>query len=187
MPVDKKEQVIETATQIFIRYGFKRATMADLAEAAQMSRPELYLIFASKEEVFIAVKERFFATKLEEVRAGIDTLETVEAKLLFAFEIWNVRNLELLQTSPNARDLIKNKLEFAAGTAQKAADEFESIIVQILEPLMPPQPSLSLPTPQLAYILISAIGGLKSAAQSPSQLRKSIAELVDLVIDDYQD
>jgi AcrR family transcriptional regulator len=187
MQTDRKEQVIESATRVFMRYGFKRVTMTDLAEAAQMSRPALYLVFASKEEIFLAVKERFFVQKLEEIRDGVAALNTVEEKLLFAFEIWNVRNFELMQTSPDARDLIKNKLEFAAATAQNAADEFEAVIVKILEPLMPPQTSHSLPASQLAYILISAIGGLKSAAQNPSQLRKSIAELVDLVIDDYQD
>jgi AcrR family transcriptional regulator len=37
--------IIEAATGIFLRYGFKKTSMADLASAAGLSRQALYLYF----------------------------------------------------------------------------------------------------------------------------------------------
>ena len=42
---------------MFFRYGYARTTMADLASAAGLSRPALYLVFPGKAEVFQAVVE----------------------------------------------------------------------------------------------------------------------------------
>jgi AcrR family transcriptional regulator len=52
MAHEKTEHVIAAARKVFLRYGYRRVTMGDLAEAAQMSRPALYLVFPSKEQIF---------------------------------------------------------------------------------------------------------------------------------------
>jgi len=57
----KKAKVIEAAQSVFFRYGYRRVTMRDIAEAAGISRPALYLLFCSKEEVFEATLRTFSA------------------------------------------------------------------------------------------------------------------------------
>ena len=64
----KEAKVIAAATQVFMRYGYRRATMGDIAEAAGISRPALYLVFSSKEEILTAVLARVFTAALEEIR-----------------------------------------------------------------------------------------------------------------------
>ncbi len=49
----KKIAVFDVAADVFARYGFRRTTMNDLAEAAGISRPALYLMFENKEHLFI--------------------------------------------------------------------------------------------------------------------------------------
>ena len=57
--VEKRKQVrndiIELAGGIFSKFGFKKATMDDIARAADMGKSSLYYYFKSKEEVFEAV------------------------------------------------------------------------------------------------------------------------------------
>ena len=84
MTQSKEEQVLTAARSVFMRYGFKRATMSDLADAAQMSRPALYLIFSSKEEVLRSLVTQIFNELLCDVREGLSKHDRVADKLTFA-------------------------------------------------------------------------------------------------------
>src|SRR5215472_11097353 len=97
MTQSKEEHVLTAARSVFMRYGFKRATMSDLAEAAQMSRPALYLLFSSKEEVFRALVTQIFNELLREVREGMSKRAEVADQLIGAFEVWCVRPFEMIQ------------------------------------------------------------------------------------------
>ncbi len=179
---EKVEDVVTAATQVFARYGYKRVTMADLAEAAHMSRPSLYLIFPSKEQVFRAVVARVFASMLADIRQGISRFPTAEEKLTFACEIWCVRPFEMILASPDARDLLESSYEFAAEITTKAAREFLSILAEILDPLVRRQNKVHLPSIRIAELLVSALPGFKGSAESAPQLRALIAALITVVL-----
>ena len=178
----EKEDVVTAATQVFARYGYKRVTMADLAEAAHMSRPSLYLIFPSKEQVFRAVVARLFASMLAEIRQGVSRLSTAEEKLTFACEIWCVRPFEMMLASPDTRDLLESSYEFAAEITIKTATDFMGILAEILDPLVRRQNKVHLSSIQLAPLLASALPGFKGAAKSAAQLRALIAGLITVVL-----
>ena len=48
----KRLAVFDAAAEVFAQYGFRRTTMNDIAEAAGISRPALYLMFDNKENLF---------------------------------------------------------------------------------------------------------------------------------------
>jgi len=50
----RKLAILEAATGVFLRYGFKKTSMDDLARAAGLSRQGLYLHFPTKEDLFKA-------------------------------------------------------------------------------------------------------------------------------------
>ncbi len=50
----KAAAILEAAFQTFFQYGVKRATMDDIARAAGMSRPALYLVYRNKADIFRA-------------------------------------------------------------------------------------------------------------------------------------
>lgn len=52
---DKKARVLSSAEAVFLQQGYARTTMADLASAAGMSRPALYLLYPRKHEVFSSI------------------------------------------------------------------------------------------------------------------------------------
>jgi AcrR family transcriptional regulator len=45
MSDDKRTRILAAARSVFLRYGFKRVNMNDIADAAGVSRPALYLLF----------------------------------------------------------------------------------------------------------------------------------------------
>src|SRR5260370_7330015 len=127
----KEEKVLTAACDVFMRYGFKRATMSDLADAAQMSRPALYLIFSSKEEVFRSLVTQIFNELLREVREGLSKHDDVADKLTFAFEVWCVRPFEMIQASPDAKDILESGYEFAAEITFQPFSTFQNTLPNI--------------------------------------------------------
>ncbi len=52
------ESIINIASGIFQKYGFKKTTVDDIAEAAHKGKSSLYYYFKSKEEIFRAVIDK---------------------------------------------------------------------------------------------------------------------------------
>jgi len=80
----KRQFIIETARDVFVKKGYRDVTMKDIVEACEISRGGLYLYFASVEEVFLAVLEQ------EEEKKGMElTKEKLEncspSELLLVF------------------------------------------------------------------------------------------------------
>jgi len=83
----RREAILEAAQVVFVRYGFKKTSMDDLARAAGLSRQGLYLHFQTKEALFKAALEHLM---MQLQSAGRDALARddvdVESRLLAAFE-----------------------------------------------------------------------------------------------------
>src|SRR3546814_5896731 len=67
----RQVEIVEAATGIFLRYGFKKTAMEDIARAVGISRQALYLYFPTKEAVFKAVISRSLAAMRAEARAAL--------------------------------------------------------------------------------------------------------------------
>lgn len=66
----RRERLLDAAQAVFARYGYKRASMGDVAAEAGVSRPALYLHFRSKEDVLRSLAGRMRTLALEGARAG---------------------------------------------------------------------------------------------------------------------
>src|ERR1700677_3625592 len=133
MESEKETRVLEATKRVFLRYGYRRVTMQDIADEAGISRPALYLIFPNKEEAFLAAIRDFTAASMEIIREGITQQPTVEAKLQLAFEVWTVKPFELMLESPDAKDLIECGHGFAKATFDEIFADFEAVIAAILK------------------------------------------------------
>jgi AcrR family transcriptional regulator len=66
----RRQQILEAATTVFARKGYRHTSVADIIEAAGIARGTFYLYFQSKEEIFLALIDRWFedvTRRLEEV------------------------------------------------------------------------------------------------------------------------
>lgn len=52
---DRKQQALQAACEVFARYGYQKASMQDIALAANMSKAVLFKYFQSKENLYRAV------------------------------------------------------------------------------------------------------------------------------------
>ena len=90
---DRHRAVLHAAFNTFVSYGFKRTTMADIADAAGMSRPALYLLFKNKTDIFRAG----FVMFVEELIATIVPAVTISAGVATAQGDKNITTHELIR------------------------------------------------------------------------------------------
>jgi AcrR family transcriptional regulator len=182
MRCSKEPKVLEAAKAVFLRYGYRRTTMGDIAAAAGISRPALYLMFCNKERVFEATLKKLSATLLEDIRTGIAETGTPMEKLRLAFEHWAVRPFKLMLESPDAEDLIQCNYGFAKGVMDQSQAAFEAQLIAILETVREarhvPGPSLE----RVAHVLSASVHGLKGVARDVSELRDMIDALLQLAV-----
>ena len=157
--------------------------MNEIAEAAGISRPGLYLHFSSKEEVFRAAIRQFADGLIEEITQGLDSRKTVEEKVRYAFEVWTVQRFDLNLKSPEAKEISDSSYEFARETLDQSYKKFESVLASILKgqvKFIGNKKALS--AEKTAHILTSAVRGFKLVAKSATELRQLIQDLLGIIL-----
>lgn len=70
-PTDRHQAILDAAVGVFLRYGYRKTSMDDLARAAELSRQGLYLHFPSKEALFTQAVTRLTGQALAAMRASL--------------------------------------------------------------------------------------------------------------------
>src|SRR5260370_3185505 len=89
----REERILAAALQVFARYGFRKASMDDIARSADISRQGLYLRFASKDALFRAAARYELDTAPGEVSRCLDEEGVgLERRVVGALAAWLGRN-----------------------------------------------------------------------------------------------
>ncbi len=174
---ERRQGILSAAAGVFLRYGYSRTTMGDVAEAARISRPALYVIFPKKDDIFAAVVEEMNNRKLAELRKAIRGMRSFERKLQYCCEEWGSHGMELMEVHPDARDLF----DIARPAVQAMYEEFIGLLTELLSQGMIGTRQKASPS-QLARNLAFAMRGFKDAVESAAEMRKMIALEVDTVL-----
>jgi len=173
----KLADVVRAATQVFLRYGFSRSTMGDIAAASGVSRPALYLLFPSKEDVFAAVIRAIDADWHAAVRDALAKKPSLEAKLRHACDQWAAHGIDLITTYPDAKDLF----DLSVGAVREMYQHFQELIATLIEPAIA-HSRVRATADELARNLVYALRGIKDSARSTSDMRRLADVQVSLLI-----
>jgi len=136
MVVVKEEvriQIVVVARRIFTRYGFRKATMEEIASTSQMGKSSIYYYFKSKEEIFRAVVE-FEARMLKERLSRIISKNNSPPERLKAyilFRLHHVRTLENFYAALNEETL--SHMNFILDIRRNFEIEEQLLVGEILE------------------------------------------------------
>jgi len=64
---ERKDQILDAATEVFSRKGFQQTRMDDIAEQSKLSKGALYWYFKSKDDLIIAILDRLFVHELDDL------------------------------------------------------------------------------------------------------------------------
>ena len=160
---DRRDQLLETAQQVFAERGFVPTSMDDVAEAAGVTKPVLYDHFGSKDGLLAAVIERSGTQMLEATTGAIGDLdpETALREGLTAF-------FRYVDEHAGAWTILVR--EVAPGTpAAEAVDRVRQVQVDVIAALIGAQ--LPTPDPERALTYAHVVSG---AAERLSTVRLSV-------------
>src|SRR5262245_4475986 len=103
---DRKDTILDAAITVFGRLGFRKTSIDDLTQAAQISKQGLYLHFSSKEEVFLAAMKKYLDDGLSLVQQALDIPgASLAERLREAMDAWFGRHL--VTFTPESFDVIE--------------------------------------------------------------------------------
>ena len=178
MPRKSEKQVIDAAIGAFTRYGYRRVSMADVAAEAGISRPTLYAFFPNKEELFRAAAMQIMERMLETVRAQAGKGRSLHRKLQGVFEIWTVQTYEMVDRTPDAKDLFESHQEFNRDVVEEAYARFEDVLCDLLCDHVKNNKEAQ----RVARTLSAFARGIKESARDVDDLRDLIAGIINLTV-----
>jgi AcrR family transcriptional regulator len=127
----RQEALLEAAVGVFARYGFRKASMDEVARAAGVSRQGLYLLFADKEELFRKCVTYRLAKQLSAAIIALsDEREGLESRLVAACDEWAGRFVGIL--GADAADLMCASTSLAGGTLAHYEVQFEKALAHAI-------------------------------------------------------
>lgn len=176
----KEDRIIDAAFELFLRHGYRKVSMSDIAEAAQMSRPSLYASFANKDAIFAELVRRQTQRNLAETHARLHQISGLQARLGCVFNIWVTEPVASVIDSENATELLANCVEFAPQALADLYEALESELVNVLTPHMGEQSLLA--ATDIAKILRLASSGIKASTANLEDLQRRIQGLIVMAV-----
>ncbi|OJH34525.1 TetR/AcrR family transcriptional regulator [Cystobacter ferrugineus] len=132
MSSEAREAVLSAAGEIFGRFGFKKASVEDIARLAGIGKGTVYLHFESKEALFEAVLRQSLTQDAAELLRLVDRAETPEAKLKAFFEGKVARSLQVanwgLLSAEHALEMAK--------AGKRVVDEFQAQDIDLVTSIL---------------------------------------------------
>ena len=125
--------IVGVSRRIFTRYGFRKATMEEIASTSQMGKSSIHYYFKSKEEIFRAVVE-FEARMLKERLSriiGKNNSPPERLKAYILFRLHHVRTLENFYAALNEETL--SHMGFILDIRRNFEIEEQQLVGEILE------------------------------------------------------
>lgn len=178
-PASRHEAVLEAAVAVFARYGFRKASMDEVARAAGVSRQGLYLQFAHKEELF----RKAVAYQLDQqLGAAVSALarqsSDLEANLIAACFEWSGRYVGML--GADAADFMCASTSLAGATLAHYQTLFEKALEQAIaaSPLATLCADAGIASADAARALHATARGLKLSSKSRDDFANAMSAAV---------
>ena len=120
-----REKILSAATDIFSLYGFRGATLDQIAERAQMSKPNLLYYFSSKEELYLAVLRNILEIWLQPLKE-LDEKQSPEHELGAYID----QKIEFSRLYPMASRVFANEIAAGAPTLKPVLDTYLRDVVK---------------------------------------------------------
>ncbi len=166
----RRDAILSAAVTVFARFGYRRASMDEVARAAQLSRQGLYFHFANKEVLFAETVGYLLETSLEGARAALASEGSLEERIISAYDAMYGPHLGggMLGSSPHLGELFEAARQ-ALGDRVKAHERaFASVIGQALREggAIEVAEASGVTSKELMLALDAVATGLKHAAAS---------------------
>lgn len=176
---DRRVAVLESALGTFARFGYRKTSMEAVAQAARISRPGLYFLFASKEDLFRATVVRALQEDINEVERILGRSDLpIRDRLLDAFGRWAGRYV-----GPMTREIaavIDENPDLLGELVEAFPRRFATLVTSaIAAGAKEPDQKIAA---SLAQTMISTSIGIKYQVSSRAEYSQRLALAIDLLL-----
>lgn len=162
----KRVRILEGAMKVFLAYGYGRVTMDDIARAADLSRPALYLVFRNKTDIYRELGRGLLNEVLRRAEVALaregSLLERLDHMTCFAF----FELFKDIEESPHGSELfdIKNSLagDLMAEWREQMVGLLERVINDEAARATVDLSACELSSRALAEVFLDSLEGMKS-------------------------
>ncbi|MEO8842809.1 MAG: TetR/AcrR family transcriptional regulator [Kofleriaceae bacterium] len=161
----RRREILEAAKTCFLRFGYGKTSLDDIAKTAKLSRPLLYRKFPNKGAIFAALYDDVFETQL---RCALDALATPGSKaekLERSCQIVCVEPYELINRAPMAQEFWQACEDLIPETLERHRRKWRALLGKLLPK-------------QLVEVFDLALEGLYADVPTVAVFRQRIGILV---------
>jgi AcrR family transcriptional regulator len=175
----RRELVLATALDTFARYGYRKTSMEDVARAAAISRPGLYLLFGSKQELFSAAVRQALDRSLAAVSEALASpTRPLRDRLLDAFDHWSGRYIGAL--SREASSMAGEYADMLGPAIAEYPSRFAALLTAALAES--PDTAGAARSAAVAQTLISTSIGIKHEVATREAFLERLGTAIDLIL-----
>ncbi|MDJ0613455.1 MAG: TetR/AcrR family transcriptional regulator [Rhizobiaceae bacterium] len=180
--LDRQTTIMTAAFDVFSRYGFKRATMADIASEAGVARQTLYNAFANKEAILRGLIEAHVEQTCKELTAHLEANGSLEDGLELAFDHFARKPYQLIHKTPHGGEIMEALDNSASEEMAESKARFSEGMIAVLKPHISAESPANLRAEELADFVVHTAMGHKMKASSEEHLEKLLGTLKRLVV-----
>lgn len=126
-------RLIRAARELFLQYGFRRTSVDDVAQKAEIAKGTVYLAFKSKEELLQGVCKDLCEELLDAAQAATEGMSDPLARVRARLEAKYLRVHEIVHASPHSQELLQSKDAVAGEVVRQSELKFRRILAKDLE------------------------------------------------------
>jgi AcrR family transcriptional regulator len=182
---EKKQHIMTAAAEVFTRYGFKKASMQDIADAAMMSRAALYLHFRNKDDLFRSLMTWHHGEALTAAEAAFSSSRPFILRMENALTDFTMTIMAPVKASPHGLELFEANMLLAgdinAATSLRLRALIENAVKTAISKGEISLSSFGLSAEALADLLYVCLDGIKKAPNGLEKLDQRLAALMRLL------
>ncbi|MBW2704179.1 MAG: TetR/AcrR family transcriptional regulator [Deltaproteobacteria bacterium] len=127
---EKREELLDAAFEVLLKYGPRKATMEDFASKADMATTSLYYYFKNKKEIIQATAKREIQRTMDDIQEALEKGGSIEERLgrmwLAAFAPLIKQNMDIddfLEIIQYTKDLIPKLLNYENAKIRELLEE----------------------------------------------------------------
>lgn len=173
-------QISLATMQVVSKFGLKKTTMADIADAAGISRQTLYNAYPNKEAVIQAATKFVILQDLEDVKAAWADTTSLAQKLDVFFQHGPIAWYERINAMPDAAELLEGISKLAEPALEEAHKDWIAALEHQLAQDMDANKANG-----LADFVFATAKNAKYSAKDRDHLLAHLAILKDMVLKTY--
>lgn len=176
--------IINTAQELFSKFGYKKTTMDDIAKAIHKGKSTLYYYFKNKEEVFASVVEKESRNLISELRMAVNACPMSKDKL----EAYFIKRITTIHDRANHYNVMVDEVfqdfNLLCTVREKYLDEEKKIVMDIFEEGMENGEFITINSELTAESVMLAIKGFElswAKEEDYEALKHSVDNILSIV------